>query len=213
MTLFLLIRHGESRANREQFFAGQLDAPLEALGRRQAECTARFIAEKYRAGAVYASDLCRATDTGKAVADLLGLPLHTDSRLREIYAGQWQGLQFDRILEQYSQDYTTWLRDIGNCTCTEGESVAQLGQRMLEVMTELAQKHPNQTLVIATHAAPIRVLQSLLHPDGLARMKDIPWVTNASVTELFYDDGQWQFGSVAQDAHLADMKTAFGANV
>lgn len=213
MTLFLLIRHGESRANREGYFAGQLDAPLENKGHAQAQRTAQFIADRYPVDTVYASDLRRAYDTGKAVADLLDLPVTTDPRLRELYAGYWQGMPFTRIMEQYPEDYRVWLQDIGNSVCTGGESIAQLGQRVIQVLTELAESNPGKTLVIATHATPIRVLQSLLHPNGLAQMKDIPWVSNASVTELRFHAGSWEFGAVAQDAHLKEMKTAFGANV
>lgn len=213
MTLFLLIRHGESRANKEKFFSGQLDAPLEPLGHLQAHCTAEFIAEKYAPDMVFASDLQRAYDTGKAVGQRLNIPVYTDCRLREIFAGRWQGLPFEQIVKQYSHDYGIWMHDIGHCTCTEGESIAHLGQRVLQALTELAQKHPDKTIVVATHATPIRVLQGLLHPNGLASMKDIPWVSNASVTELRYSNGQWQLGALGQDEHLHDLKTTFGANV
>lgn len=213
MTLFLLIRHGESQANRACFFAGQLDAPLAPLGHQQAQRTAQFIAENYTPHKIFASDLQRARDTGKAVSARLNLPVETDSRLREIYAGDWQGLQFEQILTQYPQEYDIWLHDIGHCICSGGESVAQLGQRVLHALTELAEKYPEKTLVIATHATPIRVLQSILHPHGLARMKNIPWVSNASVTELYYDNGQWRFGAIAQDEHLQSIKTSFAANV
>lgn len=213
MTLFLLIRHGESRANREGFFSGQLDAPLEAKGYAQAQRTAQFITRHYAVDKVYASDLRRAYDTGKAVAELLDLQVIADPRLRELNAGLWQGLEFDRIKEQYSEDYRVWLNDIGSCVCTGGESIAQLGQRVMAALTEFAEENPDKTLVIATHATPIRVLQSLLHEKGLSQMKDIPWVSNASVTELRYDAGKWELGAVAQDTHLQEMKTSFGANV
>lgn len=213
MTLFLLIRHGESLANRKCYFAGQLDVPLEPLGHQQAHCTAQFIARQYAPDNIYASDLQRAWDTGKAVGDLLGLPVETDPRFREINAGHWQGLPFEQILNQYPQDYAVWLQDIGHCCCTGGESITQLGQRVLQALTELAEENPGKTLVIATHATPIRVLQSLIHPEGLAHMKDIPWVSNASVTELWYSDGHWRLGAIAHDDHLQDMKTCFAANV
>lgn len=213
MTLFLLIRHGESQANREKFFAGQLDVPLEPLGHQQAQCTAEFIAEKYAPDMVYASDLQRAHDTGNAVGQRLNIPVYTDCRLREIFAGRWQGLAFDQIIKQYSHDYGIWMQDIGHCTCTDGESIAQLGERVLQALTELAEKNPGKTIVIATHATPIRVLRALLQFGGLTAMKDIPWVSNASVTELRYENGQWQFGAVAQDEHLHELKTTFGANV
>ena len=52
-------------------------------------------------------------------------------------------------------------------------------------------------------------MQSLVQTKGLADMKNIPWVSNASVTELFFDNGSWRFGLVSQDEHLSDYKTYF----
>ena len=77
MTRFLFIRHGESDGNRYGLFTGQGDLPLTKLGHRQADAAAAYVAEQYgnRIDGVYASDLARAWDTGKAAADRLGLPI------------------------------------------------------------------------------------------------------------------------------------------
>lgn len=213
MTKLLLIRHGQSEANRKGFFAGQTDVALEEQGFLQAHLTANFIASNYCVDKIYASDLIRAMDTGKAVADLLGLEVTPDPRLREIFSGKWQGRPFQDIMDNYGDAYQVWLTDIGNCLCTGGESVAQLGQRVLEAITDIAKQNPGKTVVIATHATPIRVLQCLLESGDLNRMKDIPWVSNASVTEITYDEGLWKLEKIGQDAHLSSLKTTFPANV
>ena len=213
MTRLLLIRHGESQANRSSFFAGQTDVPLEEKGLFQARVTADYIVSSYTVDKVYASDLCRAYDTGKAVADQLGQKVIPDPRLREIYAGKWQGRKFTDIIAQYGSDYQVWLTDIGNCVCTEGESVAQLGQRVLEALTDIARANPGKTVAIATHATPIRAVQCLLEGHSLDRMKDIPWVSNASVTEITYAGGVWTLEMIGRDSHLSDLKTTFSANV
>ena len=66
-----MIRHGQSCANVEKYFAGHLNSPLTALGVSQAQLTAQYIFQHYCVDHVYASDLDRAYLTGKAVADLL----------------------------------------------------------------------------------------------------------------------------------------------
>ena len=213
MTTLLLIRHGESLANREGFFAGQCDVPLEEKGHLQARLTAEFIHSHYPVDRVYASDLCRAWDTGNAVAQPLGLEVIAEPRLREVFSGQWQGLTFPQIIAQYEQDYQVWLTDIGNCTCTGGESICDLYQRVYEALEEIAEQNPQKTVVIATHATPIRAIQCVMSGHPLSHMKDIPWVSNASVTELFYENGRWTLGEVGQDSHLQELKTTFGKNV
>ena len=148
MTTLLLIRHGESRANRDGFFAGQTDVPLEERGLLQAQVTASFLVRSYTVDAVYASDLRRAYDTGKAVAQLLGKPVILEPMLREICAGQWQGMPFDRLVAQYPKEYLVWRTDIGKCQCPDGESVAQLGVRVLEALTRIARENPGKTVVV-----------------------------------------------------------------
>lgn len=95
MTKFLLIRHGQSEANLQSQFAGHLDTPPTELGLQQAAITGKYVAEAYKVDAVYSSDLKRAAAVGEAVSRESGAPLTLDPRLREIQAGQWEGVSFD----------------------------------------------------------------------------------------------------------------------
>lgn len=185
-TTLYLIRHGESEMNREDRFAGHTDTPLTALGLRQAESTARFL-EDVPFSAVYASDLRRAFATGDAVARRHGLETIACPGLREIYAGAWEGLPYREIYERYPAAITTWCNDIGNAACTDGETVAQLQQRIRAAIEDIVRRHPGQTLCIATHATPIRVMECVWRGLSLADMQQIPWVSNASVTIVRYD--------------------------
>ena len=44
-------------------------------------------------------------------------------------------------------------------------------------------------------------------------MKDIPWVTNASVTVAEYENGNFRLVLVGEDSHLEEIKTALPKNV
>lgn len=207
MTTILLVRHGESTANLEELFAGDYDAPLTPLGHTQAECTANFVLNNYKVDAVFSSDLARAYDTGKHIADKLQLPVQTDKGLREINGGLWEAKPFARLGDTHPEEYRLILNDIGNAWCPEGESVAQLDRRVWETVCRIAREHEGKTVVIATHATPVRVVQ--WHMTGLPAdaMQSIPWVSNASVTELKWENGTLSPVKVGQDAHLADMRT------
>ncbi len=213
MTTLLLIRHGESQANLEERFAGHLDVPLSETGKAQAEATAVYIASHYTVDAVYASDLARAFYTGKAVADLFNLPIIKDDTLREIFAGDWEGTTYDDLQTHFPSSYSVWLSDIGNAVCDNGESVAALQTRFLSALRRIASKNDDKTLVIATHATPIRTL--LCHCEGkpLDEMKTVPWPTNASVTIVGYDNDTFRLIQSANDAHLGQKRTTLPANV
>ncbi len=212
MVTLLLVRHGLSTANQEKFFAGQLDAPLLPAGAEQARCTAQFIRAHYQVEEVYSSDLSRAMETAKILAAPWGLPVIPDPGLREICAGKWQGVSFD-VLQREDPMYQVWLKDIGHVQPPEGESVRELGQRIQQTLTRIAREQEGKTLVISTHATPIRVARCMFSGADLERMREFPWVTNASVTELIYRAGTWRLGKISQDAHLRDLATGFPANV
>src|SRR5512132_4297052 len=93
-TNVLLIRHGQSRGNAERRFGGHTATPLSARGRRQAEATARALKPEALT-AIYSSDLARAMETAKAVANLTRLPVNGTSAFRERSVGVMEGLTFE----------------------------------------------------------------------------------------------------------------------
>ena len=214
MTTIIMVRHGESEANRMGVFAGNFDADLQGRGVKQAEKTAEFIANTYKVDKIYASDLKRAFRTGKAIGDRLGMEVIPERRVREISAGEWEGKTFVEIEEKYADAYHVWRTDVGNARCTGGESTRELGARILAALTEIAEANEGKTVVVATHATPVRVMQ--VHTQGggdFNIMKDIKWVSNASVSEFFYENGKFTCGKISQDAHLGDLSTFLPANV
>lgn len=213
MTTLLLVRHGLSLANQKGFFGGQADVPLLPMGRLQARATGEFLREHYTVDKVYASDLIRAGETGQILSEILACPLEKAAGLREIYAGAWQEKTFDYLTEHYRDSYGVWRRDIGKAQCPDGESVAQMGFRVKEALTAICRANPGKTLAVATHATPIRAMECWASFGDFARMGEIPWVSNASVTELFHEEGRWRLGKVSQDSHLQNLRTVFPANV
>ncbi len=213
MTRFVLIRHGESEANRNNIFAGHLNADLQNKGLMQAELTARYIVDNFKVDKVYASDLTRAYKTGRCVSCLLGIELTTDKGLREIDAGEWDGLRFDELPVKYPKEFDIWINDIGRSYCPGGESVTQLGERFISALKKIADENEGKTVVVATHATPIRILQTIVEYGDLAKMQDVPWVSNASVTVVEYDGEHWKCTLLSYDDHLGKLKTILPAKI
>lgn len=213
MTTLLLIRHGQSMANLESKFAGNFNSPLSPLGEQQAHSTAAYIASTYQVDAVFSSDLDRAKYTGQAVADRVELPLETDKRLREIDAGEWEGKTFDELNAKYPDTYGVWLTDIGNAACPNGEAVAQTQARVVAAVKDIAARYDEKTVVIASHGCAIRTLQCFAEGKTLHEMKNVPWVSNASVSTLTVDNGEIRLVKAGYDKHLGDNQSKLPANV
>ena len=212
MTKILMIRHGQSVANVEKYFAGHLNSPLTPLGVRQAQFAAKYIFEHYKVDHVYASDLDRAFVTGKAVADLFRVPVKPQDAFREIFAGQWEGKHYSFLPEQFPMSYGIWLRDIGNAECDGGESVLLLQERVIKAVKNICIEHPDETIVIATHATPIRSFQCFCEGKNLDQMKDIPWVSNGSISSFVYDNGVFVKEFVSFEGHLGELTSVLPKN-
>ena len=213
MTTLLLVRHGESEANREDIFAGHLNADLMPKGMIQAQKTAEYIAQNYTVDKVYASDLKRAYKTGECISQRLNTEIIPDERLREIDAGEWDGVKFNNIGNINPVEFHIWLNDIGNAFCPGGETVKELNDRIVGVMTEIAQNNDGKTIVVATHATPVRVMQNFVENGDLEKMQSIGWVSNASVSVFEYEDGNWSCIKISEDRHLGELVTFLPDNV
>lgn len=212
MTRVYFVRHGESEGNVGRFFQGQLDIPLTPLGVHQAELTADYFKDK-AIDAVYSSDLGRTVVTAQKIADIKGLEVKTDSGLREIFAGEWQGVLFEKLARDFD-DYKIWLENIGLSVCRNGESYREMQQRVDMAVKKIVSENKGKSIVVVTHGGPIRAINALWYNIEPDRIKEIPWVSNSSVSTVEYeDDGTVNVVEVGYNGHLGDMVTAFGKNV
>ena len=213
MTRIYFVRHGESESNLITQFAGSLDKPLTDRGREQAALTADYLKDISFA-AVYASDLSRAYETGRAIAEQNAVPLFGATALREIYAGDWEGKSYAALERDFADTYGVWRQQIGLAQCPNGESVAQLQARVKQCIEELVARHPNENICVATHATPIRVMECIWTDTPLERMHTIPWVSNASITIAEYGDSD--HGKLLErdiHEHLGALYTRLAKNV
>lgn len=155
MRRLVLWRHGRTQWNHQRRFQGQSDVELDDTGRLQARAAARELA-LLPPDRIVSSDLVRARVTAQALADLVGLPVSEDARLRETYAGVWQGLDREALQRDHAEDLAAWaagsdLRPGG------GERRTEVAARMVEGIEEaLAPLPDGGTLVVVTHGGSAR---------------------------------------------------------
>jgi broad specificity phosphatase PhoE len=203
MTTLLLVRHGESEANRANIFAGCLtDARLDEKGLEQAMMYARYAFDNYKIDKVFSSPLDRAYNTGKACADLLGIEVEKREGLLEIDGGEWEGMTLPDIKKNYTEQFYVWVNNISACRCVGGESVVEMGERFVAALRDIAEENDGKTVLIATHYTPIRAMQSYASTGSFEAMQDFAHIPNASITEVFYKDGKWSLGEKNIDSYL-----------
>ena len=212
-TRVYFVRHGQSVSNLITQFAGSLDMPLTEKGVAQAKVTAEFLKD-IPFTAVYASDLERAFVTGKAVAISQNIPIYPNENLREIFAGEWEGETYSDLEQKFTESYGVWRTRIGLAKCPGGESVEQLQARVRKCIESIVRNHPGETICVATHATPIRVMECVWTDTPLAEMHTIPWVSNASITIAEYDEnGNGVLVDRDLHQHLGELHTVLAKNV
>jgi probable phosphoglycerate mutase len=172
-----LVRHGETASNREMRYLGSRDEPLADSGQRQAERLAAALAS-LPLGAIYASPLCRAAETGRRIAAARDRELRLEPRLREQCFGEWEGLTRSEVMSGDGRDrLLRWEADLALAP-PGGESLAAVQERVLDLVQDLSGSHPGESVVLVSHVGPIKAL--------LCAALDVPL---AAARRLFLDPG------------------------
>lgn len=151
----VLWRHGQTAWNLERRFQGSTDIELTSAGLEQARRAARLLAA-LRPDAIIASDLMRTAATAAELAEITGLDVTHDEALRETYAGQWQGLTHEEIVERFGEQYAAWKRG-EPVRRGGGELETEVAERAAPVVERSVEKlPPGGTLVVVSHGGTIR---------------------------------------------------------
>jgi probable phosphoglycerate mutase len=205
ITNVLLIRHGQSQGNAERRFGGHTATPLSARGRNQAEATARTLKSESLT-AIYSSDLARAMDTAKPLANMTGLPVQGTSAFRERSVGVMEGLTFEDAAQQHPEQYAALLRRDFEYVLSGGESYRQLLDRARQKLDEIIEEHRGGKIAVFSHTGTICILA--LHLMGALDAPELKpvWVSSANcgITRFeLRDDGFVRVLTVNDTSHLA----------
>ncbi len=212
MTTVVLLRHGQSLGNIYSVFLGHTDLGLTDLGRRQAEKAAVYL-DRYRFDAIYSSDLLRTRETAAPVAERQGLPVREDSDFREVYAGAWEKLGFEEIKRRFPRTYAIWKNDIGHATPTGGESVLAMAERVYAAFDRVVKENEGKTVLIVTHATPVRLLTCRFLRRDPSFAGTVPWSPNASVTAVTVDENGYTILSRGEASYLGEDATTVASIV
>lgn len=193
MTRLLLMRHGQTDWNTDGRYQGQVDVPLNDLGRNQAAQAAPFVAG-LRPDRIIASPLSRAVDTAGAVAGLTGHTVVTDPRLKEIHVGSWQGRVVSDIFAEDPGFERALIEHRDYRRSPTGETTSELGERVSAALREFAGAFPNSTTLCVSHGVAIRMgVGYLLGGWDVAAQLGV--LHNCHWAELQVHQGRWRLNS------------------
>ncbi|GAY09214.1 histidine phosphatase family protein [Pseudonocardia sp. N23] len=185
----VLVRHGQTDANAGHVLDTALPGyPLNPLGQEQALGVAGVLAD-WPVRAVFASKATRAQETAAPVAEAHGLPVTVLDGVHEISVGELEGAADARSRRIFEDVYDAWWGgDLGR-SMPGGESAADVRDRALPVVDELARAAddlpPGSAIVLVSHGATIRIIAGALLGDTV----ETAYVPNTGRVVLVRDPG------------------------
>lgn len=160
-----IIRHGQTEWNKEKKLQGRSDIPLNELGRRLAEETAKGMSEIPFAAA-FTSPLQRAKETAEIIIGKRNVPVIEDDRIIEMSFGEYEGCSYsEKHFEVPDQTFMNFFRKPEEYkTPPNGESFEDVKIRAASFLKELSENESYQDsiVLISTHGAALCGLLSVI---------------------------------------------------
>ena len=189
--LLYLVRHGETDWNRLRRIQGRTDIPLNETGRHQAKATGRLLARRDW-HIVVTSPLVRAAETAQIIAAELGLAAPTEhSALVERDYGDAEGLEDVELDRRYP----------GETPVPGREERSDVVARVMPALIDIAQQHPDQSVIVVSHGGVIRSVLNAVDPEN-----HHPMIPNGSVHSFHFESGALRliaFNDPMEDESLA----------
>ena len=200
MLKIFLIRHGETEWNKQGRLQGTSDVHLSPEGFHQAITLAEH-APFTHADAIYSSDLARAMETAKIVAERFNLTVKPMPELREMNYGDWEGRLISELTAEFPKTFGKFFTDPERCHPPHGETFLACQARVMIGIRDIIANHEGQKVIVVSHGAAIRLI--------LGAALDMPihklWAisqSNTALNVLRVDDGEFTVELVNSMLHL-----------
>lgn len=182
MTRILLVRHGETEANKLKIVQGRgLDYELNETGLDQARQLARRLKD-IKIDHIFTSPQRRAYQTAEAVSGFHpNTPLTVRFDLAETGMGRLEGVHLDVVKNEFPEsdwDKEDFRQQIG------GESFEYYQRHFTHYLPSWLKQHDGQTILISTHGGKLKaILRKLVREEYQEAIRN-SHPTNTSVTEV-----------------------------
>jgi probable phosphoglycerate mutase len=210
MCELLLVRHGEQQFLENIKLGDALDAPLSALGERQAEAVGERLASMHL-DAVYCSSMSRAHATARQIARHHGLEPQVREELREI--DLWQGAPQDKgLLEIYSREelgevYREVTRTRLHSAYPYCEDVPTFTARIVGAFDEIIAENHGHRVVVVCHGGVINSYLSRLLNSSYDHLVS---VHHTSITVIRAADVRRAVVTINDFSHVLPFQTGRG---
>jgi len=171
-SLIYLLRHAEIDRASPRRFLGQTDLPLNDNGICQAKQLGQALSHIPFCH-IFSSPLGRALQTAALVSGGSMDAIRPVAAFGEINLGAWEGLSVAEVQHRFPGAYEQRGLNLAHFRPSGGESFADVADRALPTLLEIARSMPGPILIVA-HAGVNRALLCCLLQRPLAELLQIP---------------------------------------
>jgi len=208
LNTYFLMRHGEARANVEQWIAsgkesGAFVSKLTQKGKKQVEVAAKKLSKEH-IDIIITSPYKRTQETAEIVAKATGAKVIIEKRIGEIQVGEFNHkpiLEYEKFFENPSQR----LEDAP----PKGESLRRVRERMYGTLREIDKKYKGKRIVIVSHGDPLWMLEAAIqHIPHTNEVFDLKYIQTGNVKKLSLNNFPTnQIGEIDIHRPYADLVT------
>jgi len=174
VTTFFFVRHGVTAHTGHRLSGWMEGIHLTDEGREQAEAAAARL-EDVPLKAIYSSPIERCYETAEAIAARHRLEIDVDHDIGEVDYGRWTNRPLKSLMR--TKLWTTVQRWPSAMRFPEGETLRNVQFRAVNVIEDLAVRHPKQSVCCVSHGDVIKLVLAHylgMHIDAYQRIAIAP---------------------------------------
>ena len=176
----ILVRHGETDANKNGIIQGVDDNKLNSTGIKQAKEVGKELKKKYKIDMVFCSPLVRCVETLNNILEeyLIEGEIFMCKLIEERDFGEYTGVEEKNINEKELNQKNKLTEEMGV------EDIESLKKRSQLFLEDLKLEDENKTILVISHHGPIRMMINKLTGENVDDIK----VENGKILEFDIDN-------------------------
>ncbi len=208
MLKLYIVRHGQTKWNRDRKLQGRLNSELTEIGKKQAIT----LGDYFRSNSIsidkyYSSPQGRAFDTATYIAK--GEKVEKREGLCEIGLGTWEGKKVDFLKEEYFNNFNNFFTHphLYQPNNHGGESFEEVEARVKKELDYFTSTYENSNIILVSHGMTIKILFKILNNHSLEEFWSNEVFQNISVSLVTYKNGKFTIEYISNTDHLDDKLT------
>ncbi|TML39523.1 MAG: MSMEG_4193 family putative phosphomutase [Actinobacteria bacterium] len=204
-TLLVMVRHGTTPTTGKVLPGIAKGLHLADKGRAEAQAVADRLSGLPKVEAIYASPLERARETAAPIARGLNLRVSIDKGLMDCDVGDWTGASLKAVAKR--PEWRVVQRWPSGFRFPNGESFTEMQGRIVDTLDRIRQRHLGATVVVVSHADPIKAAVAYSLGTPLDLFQRI-FIAPCSVSAVVYGEGGPAVLTVNAVGSLAELRAS-----